>query len=51
MIVNSIFIGVGNFIGVLIEIIILIVIVLFIFFYLLKDGKKLLVYILKFVLI
>lgn len=48
-IVNSTFTGVGNFIGALTEIIISIVTVPFILFYLLKDGKKLPVYILKFV--
>ncbi|RFM39808.1 AI-2E family transporter [Bacillus inaquosorum] len=48
-IVNSTFTGVGNFIGALTEIIISIVTVPFILFYLLKDGRKLPVYILKFV--
>ncbi|CAF1727272.1 hypothetical protein NRS6084_01066 [Bacillus subtilis] len=48
-IVNSTFTGVGNFIGALTEIIISIVTVPFILFYLLKDGKKLPIYILKFV--
>ncbi|MCY9376838.1 AI-2E family transporter [Bacillus spizizenii] len=48
-IVNSTFTGVGNFIGALTEIIISIITVPFILFYLLKDGKKLPVYILKFV--
>ncbi|KDE23239.1 membrane protein [Bacillus subtilis] len=48
-IVNSTFTGVGNFIGALTEIIISIVTIPFILFYLLKDGKKLPVYILKFV--
>lgn len=47
-IVNSTFTGVGNFIGALTEIIISIVTVPFILFYLLKDGRKLPVYILKF---
>lgn len=48
-IVNSTFTGVGNFIGALTEIIISIVTAPFILFYLLKDGRKLPVYILKFV--
>lgn len=48
-IVNSTFTGVGNFIGALTEIIISIITVPFILFYLLKDGKKLPVYIIKFV--
>ncbi len=48
-IANSTFTGVGNFIGALTEVIISIVTVPFILFYLLKDGKKLPIYILKFV--
>ncbi|MCY8506514.1 AI-2E family transporter [Bacillus atrophaeus] len=48
-IVNSTFTGVGNFIGAITEIVISIITVPFILFYLLKDGKKLPVYILKFV--
>ncbi|MBU8788558.1 MULTISPECIES: AI-2E family transporter [Bacillus] len=48
-ILNSTFTGVGTFIGAVTEIVISIVTVPFILFYLLKDGKKLPLFILKFV--
>jgi predicted PurR-regulated permease PerM len=48
-ILNSTFTGVGTFIGAVTEFIISLITVPFILFYLLKDGKKLPVYILKFV--
>ncbi|MCY8406467.1 AI-2E family transporter [Bacillus sonorensis] len=48
-ILNSTFTGVGTFIGAVTEVVISIVTVPFILFYLLKDGKKLPLFILKFV--
>ncbi|KKB73237.1 MULTISPECIES: AI-2E family transporter [Bacillus] len=48
-ILNNTFTGVGTFIGAVTEIVISIVTVPFILFYLLKDGKKLPLFILKFV--
>ncbi|MEC1262241.1 AI-2E family transporter [Bacillus swezeyi] len=48
-ILNSTFTGVGTFIGAVTEVVISIVTVPFVLFYLLKDGKKLPLFILKFV--
>lgn len=50
-VINSVILSIGSIVGMVIEVVLVIVIMLFVLFYLLKDGKKLLDFLLKMLLV